>query len=120
MMDIRLNSDHDIDMTNLSMSFTDDSNGESIQQRLKIKLWSFQGEWYWNTDYGVPYFQSILGQKATSKEDVDDIFRDQITSTPGVISLLSYSSDFDSTLRAFSLDFKVLATDGPVDVSLLI
>ena len=39
--------------------------GANVAQRLYIMLRTFAGEWYLNTEHGIPYFQSILGQKNT-------------------------------------------------------
>ena len=34
---------------------------ENVQQRLFIMLRTFMGEWFMDTEHGIPYFQRILG-----------------------------------------------------------
>ena len=80
-----------------------------VPQRLKIRLLTFLNEWVFNTVYGVPYMQSILGKK-TFKEAVDNIFREQILLEDGVAEILSFNSTFIE--RVYSLSFKFRCTDG--------
>lgn len=82
-----------------------------VAQRLKIRLLTFYSEWEFNTAYGVPYFERILGRKVL-KEDVDNIFREQVLLEPGVAEILT----FDSTLinRNYSLEFKIRCRDATV------
>lgn len=82
-----------------------------VPQRLKIRLLTFLGEWVFNTAYGVPYMQSILGKK-TSKEAVDNILREQILLEEGVAEILTFNSTFIE--RIYSLSFKFRCTDGTV------
>ncbi|WP_320972304.1 GPW/gp25 family protein [Enterocloster bolteae] len=32
----------------------------SVRQKIRIKLLWFLGEWRWNKDYGLPYFEELL------------------------------------------------------------
>jgi len=82
-----------------------------VPQRLKIRLLTFLGEWVFNTVYGVPYFQSILGHK-TAKESIDNIFREQILLENGVAEILTFESTFIN--RIYSLSFKFRCTDATV------
>jgi hypothetical protein len=87
-----------------------------VAQRLKIRLLTFLSEWEFNTVYGVPYLQRILGKKI-QKEDVDNIFREQILLEPGVAELLSFNSTLTtSTTRVYSLTFKVRCKDATVSL----
>lgn len=75
-----------------------------VGQRLKIRLLTFRGEYNFNTEYGVPYFQRILGHRIR-KADVDNIFQEQILLEEGVVSIVS----FESTLinKVYNLKFTV-------------
>lgn len=90
---------------------------ETVAQRLKIMLLTFQNEWFFNTTYGVPYFQSILARK-TTKQRVDLIFNQKILEEPGVREIIT----FDSTLknRVYSLTFSVRVTDGTITAPITI
>lgn len=111
MSDVFLNADHDIDIQSQKMRLTNETNGEDVAQRIKISLWLFRGEWFFNEDAGVPYFQSIFVKGVTVTE-IDNIFKTAIKNVEGVIELLSYSSNFNKSAREFSLDFKVRTAFG--------
>lgn len=64
--------------------------------------------------YGVPYFQQILGKKIR-KEDVDNIFREQILLEDGVAEILTFSSDLTSD-RVYSLSVKFRCKDATISL----
>jgi hypothetical protein len=119
MSDIKLTNTGDIDITNASLSLTNEDNAESLAQRIKIKLSMFQGEWFLNTDFGVPYFQKIF-VKGTNKAKIDAIFKEQIKSVPGVDSITKYNSSINGNTRSFTLDFEVMSTFGVQRIKLSI
>jgi hypothetical protein len=113
MADIRINFDtRDIDVVNGSMSLTE-SDDEALQQRLFIKLQIFKGEWFMDTEFGVPYYQNVLGQKS-SLDAVNAIMVDQILSTDGVASLSHFNVTFDAPTRDYRLNFGVKSTQGSI------
>lgn len=83
---------------------------ETVGQRLKIMLLTWRGEWFFNTTYGVPYWD-ILGRKVT-KERVDLIFNQKILEEPGVREIVTFDSTFNN--RVYSLTFSVRVTDGTI------
>lgn len=119
-MDIKLTSDHDLDITSGDFTLTE-TESESLRQRLVIKLLTFQGEWFLNQNEGIPYYQSILG-KNRAKETIDTIFKTAILNTPDVISLDSFQSSIDNRTRAYSLSFRVRSNNAnePIPVELTI
>lgn len=110
-MDLLLNSDHDIVWNNgpLRKEDTTQSRVDVVAQRLLILLLSFRGEWFLDTEYGIPYFQDILARK-TSKSAVDLIFQKAILSENGVKELTFFESTFRN--RQYSLTFRVKVTTG--------
>lgn len=82
---------------------------EVVAQRLYIRLRSYLGEWFINTAYGVPYFQSILGKKI-SRPAVDLIFQEQILSENGVKEIISFKSTLEQ--RRYSVNFTVKVVTG--------
>ena len=83
---------------------------EVVAQRLFILLRSFQGEWFLNTTYGIPYW-NILGMKV-SKARVDSIFQQKILAEQGVAEIVSFDSTIDR--RGYSLSFSVKVLSGEV------
>lgn len=86
------------------------SLSEEVAQELFIRLNFFQGEWFLDTTQGIPYFQSILGQK-TPLGIVEQIFRQAITTCPGVASLASFSLTRVPT-RGIQVFFTCILADG--------
>lgn len=93
----------------LTPEFTTQSRVDVVAQRLFILLRTFEGEWFLDTEYGIPYFQSILGKK-TSKSAVDLIFQREILAENGVKELTFFESTFVN--RQYSLTFRVKVTSG--------
>lgn len=81
-----------------------------VTQRLKIKLYTFLGEWFLNTSTGIPYFQQIFG-KVRSKATVDLIFQNVISEDPDVIEILTFRSSIDSGRRGYEMTFSVRVSD---------
>lgn len=77
---------------------------EVVAQRLRIRLLTFQNEWFANTSYGVPYYQRILAKKPT-RAAIDQIFQQAILEERGVSEILSYTSSFSN--RQYKASFKV-------------
>lgn len=85
---------------------------ETVGQRLKIRLQTFLGEWSFNTVYGVPYWQRLLGVKQTSKAAADLIFQQEILKEEGVKEIVTFNSTFVN--RKYSLSFSVRVVTGEV------
>lgn len=78
---------------------------EAIAQALRTRLAFFQGEWFLDETFGVPYFQTILG-KTVSLLAVREVFRTIITDTVGVLSIKSLELR-QTSAREFMLVFSV-------------
>lgn len=96
----------------LRKSETSQPYTQTVAQRLKIRLLTFQNEYFWDTSYGVPYFQRLLGQKQVSKASIDLIFQQQILLESGVKEIVTFSSTFSN--RIYSLTFSVRVVDGTI------
>lgn len=97
----------------LTKEFTTQPLTQTVAQRLKIRLLSFRGDWFINTAYGIPYFQSILGHKQKSKASVDLIFQTEILLEPGVREIVTFNSTLTSN-REYNLVFSIKVVDGTV------
>lgn len=89
-MDMLLSETHDLVFVNGETPVTR-SDFNVVAQRLKIRLLTFQNEYNFNTNYGVPYFQRILGKRAR-KQDIDNIFQQQILLEDGVTQIVTFNS----------------------------
>ena len=82
---------------------------ETIAQRLRIRLLTFQNEWFADTSYGVPYYQRILGKKV-AKSTADQIFQQAILEERGVREITYYESSLSG--RRYSAEFRVKVREG--------
>lgn len=85
-----------------------------VAQRLKVTLQTFLGEWFLNTDTGVPYFEAIFG-KIKSKGSIDLVLQEKILADPGVIEMVEFESSLDNARRIYSMSFKVRTSEGVTD-----
>lgn len=121
-MDLLLDvTTHDCVFNNgpLTKEFTTQPFTQTAAQRLKIRLLTFLGEYAFNTAYGVPYWQQILGKK-TTKAAVDLLFQQQILLETGVKEITSFSSTLVN--RNYSMTFRVKVVSGeettPITITL--
>jgi len=89
---------------------TTNTLSESVVQDLMIALRFFKGEWFLDPDQGLPYFQSILGQK-TPIAIVSQIFRRVISGRPGIKSIDSFAVRRVDA-RSLRLDFACTLANG--------
>lgn len=93
--------------------FTKNEALEALRQRITIRLRSFQGDWFVDTTFGVPYFQQILGTRGTAAEALAaTIIRSVIEDTPGVLSVDTFSVSFSA--RLLTIDFSATADLGVI------
>jgi len=117
MTDMRLDDDPlsptygDLLYDNTGATVTTD-RASSVAQKLKIKLSTFLGEWFINTDNGVPYYQEIFG-KVRNKQTIDLIFQQKILEEPDVVELTEFFSDV-SNGRTYTINFRVRTTLGQI------
>lgn len=77
-----------------------------IRQKLKIVLSTFKGEWFLNTEIGMPFYQEMLGKNnAISK--IESIFIRAIKSIPEVAKILYIDVNQDKQTRTISVSFAV-------------
>ena len=84
-----------------------------VTQRLYIRLKTLYAEWFLNVEYGVPYFERILGIKnKNNKATADMIIQEHIMMDAGVKQITFFESQFDNTSRVYSCQFRALVEDG--------
>lgn len=89
-----------------------------VAQRLRITLYTFYGEWFLNDTIGVPYIQQIFA-KVRRKSTVDLIFQGLIAADPGVIEILTFSSEITAQ-RGYTMTFQVRAIDNTASLPITI
>lgn len=118
MNDLKLNPDTwDLVIENFDLATVD--GVDAIQQNLNQRLRTFLGEYFLDVRVGVPYFQEIF-KKRFNPVVVDTAFKREIIYTEGIIELLSFNINIDTSTRELSLNTKVLTTEGVLKYSLII
>jgi hypothetical protein len=79
---------------------------DAIEQDLRTALLMFRGEWFLDLTEGVPYHQSILGQK-TPLPVIREIFRVQLLAVPGVLAVLTLDVSFNAPTRKLTVTWRV-------------
>lgn len=89
--------------------------GQAIQTRLKL----LKGEWFEDTEDGLPLFQQMLGKRysVNNLQIVDSLIRERILGTTDVTEITEYSSNFSSEDRTYSFTAKVNTNYGIITIS---
>lgn len=90
----------------------------AIAQSLRTRLMTFEGEWFLDEEFGVPYFQTVFGKQA-SLIAVREVFREIIADTPGVLGIVKLELKRASAAnpRSFALSFSVTTDTGELSLT---
>lgn len=103
--DLKLGKKDDLQIVNGDLVLTT-TKTEIAGQTLGITLKTFQGEWFLNSQFGVPYLQEVIGV-AREKEIVDKIFLSEIAQNIYVDNINSFTSKFDRDQRVYEATYTV-------------
>ena len=113
--DLKLDANNDLILSKGDLQLTT-KRSEICKQSLGITLKTWKGEWFLDTDFGVPYLQEIIGV-ARKKEIIDKIFLSYIADNEYVDSIKSYSSTEDRSGRYYSATFTITCGEETVTSS---
>lgn len=100
----RLDRNHDMTFgRGLSNIARDD---EAVAQRVRTRLYLLFGEWFLNTDAGVPYLQKITAKPADLFY-TESVIKKTILDTEGIAAITGFSMDFDRNTRKLSIEAAV-------------
>lgn len=114
MSDLKLAENGELAIENFDLVIV--TGPDALAQRLAIKLRHFLGEWFLDTSFGVPYFESVL-RKNPDPAQMNAAFTNAILSTPGVIRMTKYDIFYDPLDRELNLDVVIETTEGVLDLS---
>jgi hypothetical protein len=78
----------------------------------RLRLW--QGQWFLDSNIGVPYMQQVIGFGTAGVRD--GAIQSAILNTPGVNQILSYASQLNG--RALSIQATIDTIYGPTPITL--
>jgi hypothetical protein len=105
-MDLKLNENHDIFLDGNDLAIVDELDEAGVlKQRLSIKLQFLLGEWFLNTNIGIPYTQYIFESNFNDIDTIYAIFRAAINEIEDVkeINKLDINIDRDNKILNISL-----------------
>ncbi len=119
-IDLLLDDDtHDLVIRDGDFVFS--SGLQGIAQAVKIAVMMIRGEWFYDLDEGVRYYErldgsipareAILGQKFDELKAIADI-RDAILSIPYEIKIVSIAATFDPDTRVLTMSWELQPTFG--------
>ena len=112
MTSLKLTQTGDLDLERDSLVLTEDNSDEEIEQRLKSRLKLFLGEWFLNTQVGLPYLQLIF-IKGVDPVLIETVFKDEILETRGIARLLRFDPiEYNPSSRLMTINFLVLTDNG--------
>jgi hypothetical protein len=92
------------------------SGVEAVTQAIYTRLWLWQGEWWEDLQSGLPMMQRILGYRNT-QQAADILIQARIAETTGVLDVISFSSSFDQSTRAYTCSAEVNTLYGAVQIT---
>jgi len=102
-----------LDTTDTIVLLTDlDALASKIEQRLRF----FLGEWFLNTQAGIPYFQEIF-EKPVDASLIVSLINADIVQEPDVESVQDTSIDYNRDARSFKYNANVVTIYGTSAIS---
>lgn len=98
----------DLDITSNTARLSEEG-GESVAQRLRIRLRLFYEEWILDRTAGTKWYQLILKKEAT-KLIIDRELRRRVMGTRDVVSIETWVSSKNDRTREYTCHFSVLTT----------
>jgi len=84
-------------------AYTRHAQGPAVTlQRIELRLYTFLGEWILDQAAGLPYLEWIA-QKPPQVDQIADVLRAEVETTPGVISVDSWAASWSRTTRRFAI-----------------
>lgn len=82
------------------------SNAERVAQQVLITLREWLGEWFLNTNDGIPYLEYIL-VKNPNENHIRQILTEAIESVDGVTKVTELEFTFNRILRTLSVNYEI-------------
>lgn len=107
-MDIALNSDHDVFVTDSDLTLTSDEN--FVVQSLNIRLQFILNDWFLDENAGLPY-PTVIFEKGTNISTIYNLYKNEIIETTGVKELVSLELTPFNDNKKLQVDFTVTQDD---------
>ena len=105
---------HDMAFDGINQSIV--SGKAQVIQNLKIRLLLIQGEWFLNSQAGMPYFEKIL-VKNPDLSAIDLILKATIMETPEITGIVAYQSTINKAARKLTVSFTATSQYGDITLN---
>lgn len=81
-------------------------DAEAVGQHVRVRLMTYEGEWFLDRQVGVPWVRDIVGRQYDPVM-AESVLKAEILDTDGVTDISSFSVRFDGEVRglsAFNID----------------
>lgn len=102
MIDVSLDSEGDLLIDDYDLVLIDEL--DQTIQNATIRLRFFLGEWYLDTSAGVSYYEDFF-IKAPNQIRIENVIKQEILDTDGILEITEFSSEFGASSRSFSVQF---------------
>jgi hypothetical protein len=113
-IDLQLGIDSDISVVSADLLLV--AGIDEVIQHLKVGLRLYRGEWFLDTEAGIPYYAYILTNNPNTKV-VEGLFRRDIIGDSDVEELSVFEMEFDRATRKLDIDFRAKSRVGVVEIS---
>jgi len=110
LVDITLDANHDYAFANNDLIVSD-----STAQRIKQRLGVLKGEWFLDSELGIPYIDELFDNKTGTPRLLESIIRTTIETTYGVSKILSFTTNYNFENRFGEIIFEVEYSDGTTE-----
>lgn len=117
MLDLQLDNSGDLLVSNYDLSLIE--GVDQIAQNLAIRLRFFLGEWFLDIEQGIAYYQDIF-IKSPNQIQVENLLKNEILETDGIIEITSFEAEYDVALRKFNVAFTALSDEGEINLEVSI
>lgn len=116
-MDIQLDKNGHIALNGTRLTLVTD-RPLLVAQRLSIRLRTYLGEWFLDTNMGIDWFADVL-LKNVSKQTVDSILQNEILKDQYVTKIVKFSSDVKNRNYECSFSVEIDKVDRIVELKYL-
>ncbi|EPU9086289.1 hypothetical protein ACV0PS_003690 [Enterobacter hormaechei] len=88
---------------------------ECVAQAVKTRFELWKGQWFLDATEGTPYIQSVLGKQRPEVYSL--AIRDRISTTPGVLSILSFDTVNNGNTRRVTFTASINTIYGKTTVT---
>ena len=88
-----------------------------IRQRIKQRLLTIQGEWFLDTQIGIPWFDEVF-RKRPNRDVVEGLIVTTIQETGGVEEVSDFELEFYGPQRRLSVRFTAQTAEGALDMGM--